>query len=459
MRAGASRLGLLLIVLCSGVAVQAQHAGGPTGEEAEALVWINALRADPAGEGMAIASLGWRRYDIPRYVDIDMFLDEMLACEPAPPLVFDARLIEAARSHSRYMVANGQGHGEEPGLRHFTGRSFTDRARHVGYDYRTISENVFVAGHFVHQSHVAFVIDWGLEGDEGGMQAGRGHRAALLSPWYTEAGVGVVAWEEDAASGGRDLLSVTHALASPRERRRCVGGVVYIDRNRNRRFDAGEGVGGVAIAASDGSETTTWESGAFTLVLAGEGAVTVRAEEGILYRELAIDEGYENVGFDWVMPRQVDEDRIARLVAVCRAVDDDDAAGRWRAAVALYLATRDQVTPEGLVDEVDQLLDGVAEGIETDKRLVLDELLDDPDGRSDLWSERRIAYERTDMLAWFSQVGKASRIMRLIERLDGIPAHARQDRLIVLRRIYRERNEVTDPEVRALIDPVIPGLE
>jgi len=448
--------GLLALSFAPAALSQDEPTEGPTDQETEALALLNALRADPAGEGVAIAGLRRNAFDIPAYVDLGMFTDEMLAYEPLPPIVFNLKLLESARNHSRYMAAHGQGHGEEPGRLHFTGERFADRAMHVGYDYRSISENVFVAGESVHQSHVAFVIDWGWEHDEGGMQAGRGHRANMLSPRFIEGGIAVVPWKEDAASGGRDLLSVTHALAVPRTLARFVGGVVYVDENRNRRYDAGEGIGGVTITASDGSEATTWDSGAYTLELAGPDAVTIRAEHQTMFREIELGRSHDNAGFDWVLPARIYEDKIETLVAAWHAVDEGNEKMRRHGAISLFLAAQENVVPEALAEEVVAITAGIAEQIAEDHQAVIEQLFHgDPEASRQIIRDHNEPYRGTELRDWSRDAEYVRMSLLMVERLHAISEDDVVGRRQELRRIYRMRGSIVDPGLRALLDEVI----
>src|SRR6185436_3640692 len=84
----------------------------PTVDETLILELMNRFRADPVGEVERLLKPGesnpWRG------VDWAMFTKEMKALQPAAPLVFNLKLLDAARKHSHYMVLNGLTHIEEP---------------------------------------------------------------------------------------------------------------------------------------------------------------------------------------------------------------------------------------------------------------------------------------------------------------------------------------------------------
>lgn len=430
----------------------------PSAEAAETLEHINRLRADPAREAFAIASLSRRTFDIPAYVDMDMFIDELLAVAPAPPLVFDPLLIEAADHHSRYMIAHGQGHSEDPAHEAFTGELHPQRIAAVGYEAWVSGENVFIAALNAHQGHVGFVIDWGWENNPGGMQPGRGHRSNLLLPAYTEIGVAVRPWHEEAF--GRDLWSVSHALAAPRHARRCVGGVVYTDRNNNGRFDAGEGRGGVEMVGDDGSRATTWESGAYTLVLAGDDATAVIASDDALRMLFEVPEGRANVKRDWVLPARVEPEAVRRALRACLAVDEDNESLRRRTRVALWLVTQDYAVPDDIADAVAALTEGLAEEIDASKRRVFDALLDtgeDADAARAVIQQERRHYQQTALADWFAQAETVRRVWSVaVRRANDLGPNADPAaRRRTLRTLYRQLGTVQDPALRAHIMPVL----
>lgn len=447
-------------VTCSASAQDEPRGVAPSAEATEALEHINRLRADPSREAFEIASLSRRTFDIPDYVEMDMFIDELLAVQAAPPLVFDPLLIEAAENHSRYMIAHGQGHSEDPAHPEFTGAMHAQRIAATGYAAWVSGENVFIAGLNAHQSHVGFVIDWGWEDNPGGMQPGRGHRANLLLPAYTEIGVAALPWHEE--EFGRDLWSVSHALAAPRPARRCVGGVVYTDRNSNGRFDAGEGRGGVELVGDDGSRATTWESGAYTLVLSGDRATAVTASDGVLRMRFEVPAGQANVKRDWVLPSRIDPDAVRRAVQACQAIEADNESLRRRAQAALWLVTQDYAVPEDLADDVAALTEGLAEEVAASKRRVLDALLDitvpdDADPVRDLIHRERRNYQQTALGDWFAQAETVRRVWAVaVRRADDLGPHGDPAvRRRTLRTLYRQLRSVDDPVLRAHLVPVL----
>lgn len=254
----------------------------PTALETEMLELVNRLRANPQAESELMAKAGFA----PGHVDLQMFLEEMKSEKAAQPLVFNLKLIDAARKHTQYQLKHGQGHVQEQGKEGFTGVGMMDRYREAGYSGRSGGENVFIYCKNPWQGQVAFVIDWKLEPSDGGMQAGRGHRKNLMKASYTEVGIGMAS-ETNAA--------VTQNFGTSS---RAVGGVAYKDKNKNGRYDAGEGIGGVEISLG-GKTVKTWKSGAYRLP-AGNSGGKISAKWGSKHLSGVVPSGSENFKFDFI---------------------------------------------------------------------------------------------------------------------------------------------------------------
>ena len=275
----AFRVGLALLSIVSLASAQEIE---PTPIETEMLELINRLRANPQEESKLMAKSGFA----PGHVDLQMFLKEMESEKAAQPLVFNLKLIDAARKHTKYQLSHGQGHVQEEGKSGFTGKSFMDRYREAGYNGRSGGENCFIYCKSPWQGQVAFVIDWKLEASDGGMQAGRGHRKNLMKASYTEVGVGMAS-ETNAA--------VTQNFGSSG---RAIGGVAYSDKNKNGRYDAGEGIGGVEITFA-GKKIKTWKSGAYTLPVGNKGG-KISAKWGSKHLSGVVPSGGQNFKFDFI---------------------------------------------------------------------------------------------------------------------------------------------------------------
>ncbi len=219
--------------------------GEPTGDEQLYLELINRARANPPAEGARLAAatdpdvVG--AYDYFN-VDLAMMQGEFNAIPAAPPLVPNGILTGTARQHSGWMLANAvQDHyqnGVSPGT----------RMRNAGYNAAATGENINAYAESVFYGHASLAADWGY-GGTGGMQPGRGHRAAMLGTSYREIGVGVV-YGTNGAVGPQVLTQDFARLAN----NPTFGtGVAYYDLDEDGFYDSGEGIQGLTVNVSGSS--------------------------------------------------------------------------------------------------------------------------------------------------------------------------------------------------------------
>lgn len=249
----------IIYTLLSLFAVSPLWAGqlSPSDEETYMLELINLLRAKPVEEAKSMMKTG----QIPDFVDQELFLKELKKYTKYQPLFFDRRMIEAARLHTSYQIVHGQGHFQTQGTKEFTGADIKSRLINSGLKVQLLSsgENAFLYAHNTYHGHLAFTVDWGRNGP-GGMQEGRKHRLNLFSPNYNLAGIGIM--------NNDKYKAMTQTFATAKGR--YAGGVAYEDKNGNSFYDPGEGISGVEISFN-GKKEFTWESGAFTFPINGEG--------------------------------------------------------------------------------------------------------------------------------------------------------------------------------------------
>lgn len=264
----------------------------PSPEETLLLEYINRFRADPAAEAKRIIADPGAHAE-KRTIDWPLFTSECAAAAPAPPLVMNLKLLLSARRHAYYLAVNDKrGHLEEDALSGFTGEKMPMRVVEAGYRWRAWYENVYAAPD-AWTVHAGFVVDFSHK-DPSGMAEGRGHRVNMLRPELREAGTGSYARERD--------FIFTEGFADRKDAVRLVGGVAFVDRDGDMFYDIGEGVGAVAVKASDGASATTWKSGGYALELTTQDAVTVTFDlGGGTTKSFDIPAGKENVKIDWVM--------------------------------------------------------------------------------------------------------------------------------------------------------------
>lgn len=402
--------------------------GEPTDLETHMLELLNRFRADPLAETDRINAI-WEQ--LPRYftagVDREMFLAEMRELKPAQPLVFNPLIINAARGHSRYMILNEMTHTQEVGRPGFTGVTPSDRMAAAGYRSGGAAENCFKSAPDVLGSHIGFIIDFG-PGGEGGMQAGRGHRMNMINPGYREVGLAAVPH-----SGG---LSVTHNFASGSGR--YVGGVAYVDRNRNGMYDPGEGRGGVEFTASDGTSTTTWSSGAYSLPLKGRGKVTVTARLGDLTITREIPAGAENVKFDFQILTEQELAAIDQLIKRVRSARADSPEQR-RAALTLYRATRGMQLEEDRLALIAELCGDIGPTFERLRKEAI-EALDkgDADALKPVTREATRLFRGSDLMGWFNEAEEIVKIAKAVASLEERDRTARARDLATTQKMQRE---------------------
>lgn len=378
----------------------------PTAEETLMLRFINRCRADPPAEGLRLAPPGAEpvlRASEP--VDLAMFRAEMAKIPPAPPLVFDLRLLESARKHAHYMILHGLGHDEAPGQSGFTGASPSDRMHAVGWSGGG-GENAYRDAPDPAGCHLGFVIDWG-KGGPGGMQPGRGHRANICNPTYTKVGVGAVA----NGSG----LSVVHNLGG--DGRRYAGGAAFVDRNGNGDFDPGEGRGGVE-AESGPATSASWASGAYTVEIPATACTLVLRASGQEFRR-QIPAGTANVAIDWPIPQARELAAADKLIAAAEKSGDPASAGGRKARVALVVGALNLALDEARSAKVRDLCGDLGERILADRARVRAGLSGDDKTFKVLIAESGKAWKGTAAADWF---GEAELVHRARTAVDGLAA-------------------------------------
>jgi hypothetical protein len=218
------------------------------------MVWLmNRARSAPAVEGTWLANstdpqiAGGRDYF---QVVKTVLTGEFAGYAAKPPAAFDVRLYNAAKVHSDDLIArNAQDHNNQ----------FT-QVTAAGFFYTSGRGNVFSYADSALNAHAAFNIDWGgtppPNGD--GMQAGRGHRQAImaLDGAYSNVGVAVVADTNPGATVGPYVVTGNYCAANtskPDHYNNFIVGTVWQDLNHNALYDPGEGIGGVTVTPASGT--------------------------------------------------------------------------------------------------------------------------------------------------------------------------------------------------------------
>lgn len=225
----------------------------PNGHEQQ-IVWLmNRARANPTEEGLWLASssdpevAGGRDYF---GVDLDKLENEFAAIAAKPPAAFDNRLYAAAFAHSTDLIArDAQDHNQQ-----------FDRITDEGFQFWSARISVFSYASSGLNAHAAFNIDWGPDypDDGDGMQAGRGHRMAIMSADgdYTNVGIAAIHETDDQTEVGEYVTSANYCLADSNivnHFNKFIVGTVWDDANDNGQYDPGEGIANVMVKADQGT--------------------------------------------------------------------------------------------------------------------------------------------------------------------------------------------------------------
>ncbi len=218
----------------------------PTVAEQVFLERLNDARAQPAAYGKSIG------------VNLSGVL-------PASPLSFDTRMIAAAHAHSVDMsVHNYFGHTGS------NGSTAGQRISGAGYPYRGYAESITAGQTTVEAALKSLIID--------ASSSTKAHRNQLLGVGSYRAernvGIGIV---QNGSGSLHNYYTVDSAYST--DTRPVLTGVVYRDTNGNGKYDAGEGIGGATVRASNGATTTTWATGGYSLPI-GPGNYSVNVYGG-----------------------------------------------------------------------------------------------------------------------------------------------------------------------------------
>lgn len=219
----------------------------PTAFEQYALELINRARLDPSAEA-ARAGIGLN----------DGLAAGTITTAAKQPLAMTPRLIDAARGHGDWILATdtfshtGAG-GSSPG----------DRMQAAGYTFAgswTWGENIALRSGAIGATTVELLHRQLVESP--------GHRVNIMHDGFREAGLGLS--QGDWAGMGATVLTENFAKSGSAV---FLLGVAFDDRDGDRFYDPGEGLGGVSlgirnIATGAVTQASTWSAGGYQLALA-----------------------------------------------------------------------------------------------------------------------------------------------------------------------------------------------
>ncbi len=432
---------LLMIVVWLAAADEVYQAPTPEPTPVETLIleMINRCRADPKAESLRMAPAGADpRLPSATAIDFAMFRDEMAKIPTAPPLVFDLRLLDAARKHSWYMIAHGLGHDEDPTLPRFTGRTPGDRVKAAGFSGGGYGENAYRDAPDAWGSQLGFIVDWG-PGGAGGMQAGRGHRTNICNPMFRLIGPSAVAHGEK--------FSVTHNLGGAAVR--YAGGVTFVDRDGDAFYDLVEGRRGVTIAVGAKS-ITSWSSGAYSLEIPAS-ACTMTLKAGGVSITRAIAAGSANVKIDWIIPAEQEQAVADRLIAAVDSSKDLTAPAGRKSLVALMLGADGLILDQARSERIATLTGALASELAADREAVR-ATLDDAKAFPAAVAEHAKPWKGTAAAQWFTD---ATASVRAAAALAALPPDATPTRV---RGLAKELRALVDGTVTSEFKARIAGL-
>jgi Ca2+-binding RTX toxin-like protein len=263
----------------------------PTALEQLTLEYINLLRTDPGGEyarTVAVGNIGQIQSALTFFgVNMTALQNQLNSLTAAPPLAWNGNLTDAARTHNAAMIAaDTQSHQlpGEPGL--------SARVEAAGYTgWSALGENIYAYSSSAFFGHAGFVVDWGYDTEDfdgqgnllpdwktrgDGIQDPAGHRINLMSTNFTEIGIGITIENDPATDVGTHVT--THDLGNRFNYQAQFLGVIINDTDNDDFYDVGEGMGGITVTLTSGSNsytTTSWESGGWQITVpAGNYTIT-----------------------------------------------------------------------------------------------------------------------------------------------------------------------------------------
>jgi hypothetical protein len=253
----------------------------PDGNEQQMMWLMNRARANPAQEGVWLATMANADVAAARSsfgVNLSVLQSEFAAIPVKPPAAFDVRLYNAAKEHSEELIRiDGQNH---------TGQLV--RVDASGFTRLAWAGIVFSYSYNAVYGHAAFNIDWGPTSDGSGMQADRGHRKAIMSMSgnYTNVGYAVVPESNPATDVGPQVITGNFCsanTAAANHFNRFIVGTVWEDTNSNGQYDPGEGLAGVTVMPDKGAYyAVTANSGGYAIPITAAETYTVTFSGGEL---------------------------------------------------------------------------------------------------------------------------------------------------------------------------------
>jgi Ca2+-binding RTX toxin-like protein len=218
----------------------------PTALEQYILEQVNRARLDPAAEAQRLG------------IDLNQGLAAgTIGTAPKQPLAMNALLVDAARGHSGWMLATDTfshtgANGSSPG----------DRMKAAGYTFSgswTWGENIALRSAPLTATAAEALHDM--------LFRSAGHRTNILNDAFREMGAGLAQGEYKGYTAS--VLTENFARSGSLS---FLLGVAFDDADGDRRYDPGEGMGGITLTLRNTTtgavtETTTWGAGGYQVAL------------------------------------------------------------------------------------------------------------------------------------------------------------------------------------------------
>lgn len=340
----------LPVILCAG------EPAGPTVDEAAILVLANTHRAERGLYDNRALELV-RSKQAQGSPQLMKFYPK--ASLVVPQLVANPQLTAAARA----LLAAGTRNPEN---------AFFDAKAAIakeGYPGSAAAIAVFCTDQPSLEAAYASTLFRGIERKDGKTAAVVPSASQLVGTTWREVGIAVTGGK------GRYSLAMVFAMGSAK---RHLGGVVYLDKERNLACDPGEGCPGVTVACGEAS-MVTGPGGVWWLPLAGEAAGEVRFTGGGVTAKRSFVAGPGNAVIDWRMPQVADQKEADRLIAAAeKAATQSDAEKQRPQLAALLIGMQLASLDDERQAKVDALLLPIREEFSNARGKLLAALADEP---------------------------------------------------------------------------------
>ena len=270
----------------------------PTPAEQLLLQMINRARAAPEDEMRAMFATG--NPDVNRSIsafgaDEATAVAQVAGMAPLPPVAWNTKLALSADTHNDLMVQFDRQSHNLPGE-----PSLLGRIANAGFDFSLgggAGENVYAYAEGVLHAHAGFYIDWGF--GPKGIQNPPGHRDVILSTSFNHVGIALRTVPSGLTIG--PFAVTQHFAQGAAEGGPFIVGVAIDDTDNDDFYDMGEGLGGVTVTATGAGgtfQTTTWNSGGYTLEVAPGSTYTVTFSGQGVNDSVSVRVNAQNVAVD-----------------------------------------------------------------------------------------------------------------------------------------------------------------